>query len=103
MLKSFVIVIVVIFTHLLCVYGQFSKYQNIVPRHYNHIITELEDLKYQQIISTFNMKTTTKSDENRVISFTLYGNDKKYTYGAIRNAVLAPRYYPGWTVRFYGR
>ncbi|TFJ83045.1 hypothetical protein NSK_005669 [Nannochloropsis salina CCMP1776] len=42
-----------------------------------------------------------KSTEKRVISFGLYGNDSKYTIGAIRNAELAPLYFPGWIARFY--
>jgi hypothetical protein len=35
------------------------------------------------------------SNEKRVISFGLYGTDPKYTQGAIRNAELAPIYFPG--------
>ncbi|EKU21413.1 tetratricopeptide repeat domain protein [Nannochloropsis gaditana CCMP526] len=42
-----------------------------------------------------------KSTERRAISFGLYGNDSKYTIGAIRNAELAPLYFPGWIARFY--
>jgi hypothetical protein len=80
------------------IFAQSSKYQNIVPRHRAHELTELEDLKYQQVILTLPV-----SDESRVVSFTLYGNDKKYTLGAIRNAIIAPRYYPGWKIRFYGK
>lgn len=37
----------------------------------------------------------------KVISFSLWGNNPKYTIGAIRNAELAPEIYPGWTCRFY--
>jgi protein O-GlcNAc transferase len=37
----------------------------------------------------------------KIISFSLYGNDPKYTTGAIRNAELAKSIYPGWTPRFY--
>jgi hypothetical protein len=36
----------------------------------------------------------------RVLSFSLYGDDPLYCRGAVRNAELAPRIYPGWTVRF---
>ena len=31
----------------------------------------------------------------------LYGSNRRYTMGAIRNAQLAPVIYPGWTLRFY--
>ena len=37
----------------------------------------------------------------KVISFALWGNNTLYTKGAIRNAVIAPDYYPGWTMRVY--
>ncbi len=36
----------------------------------------------------------------KVLSFSLYGANPLYGHGAIRNAELAPRVYPGWTVRF---
>jgi len=39
--------------------------------------------------------------ERRVISFALYGNDPMYTKGAIENAKLQPKIYPGWCCRFY--
>jgi len=38
---------------------------------------------------------------SKVISFSLWGNDLKYTQGAIRNAILAMELFPGWTCRFY--
>jgi hypothetical protein len=40
----------------------------------------------------------------KAISFSLYGNDTRYTIGAIKNAVLASRYFPfddGFVLRFY--
>lgn len=37
----------------------------------------------------------------KVISFSLWGNNPKYTIGAIRNAELTPIIYPGWISRFY--
>ena len=37
----------------------------------------------------------------KVISFSLWGNDRKYTIGAIENAKLAKEHYPGWTCRYY--
>ena len=43
----------------------------------------------------------TKSSENRVIAFGLYGNSSKYCTGAIRNAELSLIYFPGWRCRFY--
>lgn len=40
----------------------------------------------------------------KCIAFSLYGNDTRYTIGAIKNAILASRYFPfedGFIVRFY--
>ena len=37
----------------------------------------------------------------KVISFSLWGDDPKYTIGAIRNAELSKTIYPGWIPRFY--
>ena len=37
----------------------------------------------------------------KIISFSLWGQDPKYTIGAIRNAELAQKIYPGWVCRFY--
>jgi hypothetical protein len=37
----------------------------------------------------------------KVIAFSLWGENLKYTIGAIENAKLAPQIYPGWICRFY--
>ena len=37
----------------------------------------------------------------KVISFSLWGNNPKYTIGAIKNAKLAHEIYPRWVSRFY--
>ena len=39
--------------------------------------------------------------ERRIISFSLYGGDPKYTWGAVGNAELVDVYFPGWICRFY--
>jgi len=39
--------------------------------------------------------------EKKAISFGLYGSNPLYTLGALKNAELAPKFYPGWTVVFY--
>ena len=36
----------------------------------------------------------------QLLSFSLYGADRLYCHGAVRNAELAPEIYPGWHVRF---
>lgn len=37
----------------------------------------------------------------KIISFSVWGNNPKYTLGAVRNAELTPEVYPGWISRFY--
>lgn len=37
----------------------------------------------------------------KIIAFSLWGEDPKYTIGAIRNAEIAKRLFPEWTCRFY--
>ena len=55
-----------------------------------------DDLKYIDYISKLPSST-----ERRYISFGLYGNNLRYTGGAIENAKLAKVYFPGWTCRYY--
>ena len=42
-----------------------------------------------------------RKDENRVISMSLYGSNPRYTRGAIENAKLVDKVFPGWTLRIY--
>jgi protein O-GlcNAc transferase len=37
----------------------------------------------------------------KVISFSLWGTETKYTEGAIKNIDLCKKFYPGWVCRFY--
>ena len=37
----------------------------------------------------------------KIISFSLYNNIPLYVEGAIENAELVEKIYPGWTARFY--
>ena len=59
---------------------------------YAHNIPGLKHsfVEFQDEIYKTDIAMLPQSNENRVISFALYGNDKKYTYGAIRNAEIAP-------------
>ena len=41
------------------------------------------------------------SGSKRVISFSLWGDGKRYTVGAVENARLQQWIYPGWRCRFY--
>lgn len=43
-----------------------------------------------------------KEEMNRkIISFTLWGNNPKYTVGALENSKLQPIHFPDWTCRYY--
>ena len=37
----------------------------------------------------------------KIISFSLWGDNPKYTIGAVKNAVIAKDIYPDWTCRYY--
>lgn len=37
----------------------------------------------------------------KLITFSLWGDNPKYTLGAIKNAVIADKIYPGWICRYY--
>ena len=42
-----------------------------------------------------------RAPKRRIISFSVFGNDKKYNQGIIENVKLAKEIYPGWEVRVY--
>lgn len=71
---------------------------NIIPKRADVALAELQDEAY--VISIAALPAP--EDEVGVVAFSLFGNDRKYTYGAVKNAELAKLYYPGWVVRFYG-
>lgn len=37
----------------------------------------------------------------KIISFSLYGNNPKYTIGAVKNSQLKEKFYPDWEMRVY--
>ena len=37
----------------------------------------------------------------KIISYSLWGNNERYTHGALRNSELASEIYPDWICRFY--
>ena len=37
----------------------------------------------------------------KVLSFSLWGDNPKYTVGAIKNSELAKKFYPDWEMRLY--
>ena len=39
--------------------------------------------------------------KKKIISFSLWGKIRLYCIGAIKNAILAKKFFPGWICRFY--
>lgn len=37
----------------------------------------------------------------KIVSFVVFGSKREYTFGAIENAKLIDKIYPGWIGRFY--
>ena len=63
------------------------------------ILTYMDSPREREYIR--NIKKLPVRNEKSVISFGLYGSNKKYTTGAVRNAQLRDAYFPGWVLRFY--
>ena len=51
---------------------------------------------YNELVSSLK-----KQGDKKIISFSLYGEDVKYSLGAIRNVEFAKKHYPDWFCRFY--
>ena len=52
------------------------------------------------LIFIYKRKCYFKTDK-KIISFSLWGDNECYNYGALENALLAKTIYPGWICRFY--
>lgn len=52
-------------------------------------------------LSNFKFRSLIGPLPGGIISFSLYGESKRYTYGAIENAKMARDIYPEWVIRFY--
>jgi hypothetical protein len=52
-------------------------------------------------VARFVLQQERHNRGKKVITMSLYGNNSRYAQGAIDNAVLAARDWPGWTLRFY--
>jgi hypothetical protein len=61
----------------------------------------MESPKERAYIAEIHSLPLPRPDQKFVISFGLYGDNPKYTQGAIRNAELRDTYFPGWVCRFY--
>ncbi len=45
--------------------------------------------------------TEEQKNKKKVIAFSLWGNQKRYIFGTLRNLLLAPDIYPDWELWFY--
>ena len=81
--------------------GVKSRYRG-TPDNVQYLQSQLQQDK-QTVNSWLSRRknTTNSATPKRVISYSLYGKNTKYTFGAVRNALLAPVHFPGWMVRFY--
>ena len=61
--------------------------------------------RIEYLTTTSNVTNTrdaaNEKQEKRVISMSLYGSDPRYTQGAIENAKLIDKVFPGWKLRIY--
>lgn len=67
------------------------------------VVKEQLRAKLHQVIDSKlqGKKLSQPVQERRAISYGLYGNNTKYTHGALRNAELASKFYPGWDLLFF--
>lgn len=54
-----------------------------------------------QFLAPTTARTVPGTALARVISYSLYGDDPRYTEGAFENALLVGKIYPGWSMRVY--
>jgi hypothetical protein len=78
----------------------FSNHGRPIDEHDSyHQKTDAEGRQLYLIRKGLPLKT--RLEAKRVISFSLWGDDKKYTNGAIENVKIQKDLYPNWVCRFY--
>ena len=55
----------------------------------------------ERFFKTISTSCNKELDMKKVMSFSVWGTDPKYTVGAVRNAEQLQNYYPGWIGKFY--
>ncbi len=68
-----------------------ARYSIDVCREYDRYLKEGVDVLHEYLCK----------NRKKIITFSLWGDNPKYTVGAVRNAELALSVYPGWICRFY--
>ena len=83
------------------------------PSEFNFRITSVKDhrilgvsrdqLSREEILfGTLRPRNTSQlKDEVRIVSMSLYGSEARYMLGAMENAKLVKKNFPGWKLRFY--
>jgi hypothetical protein len=89
----FIIIVVYLVGGIMLFY--FTKNTAIVKK------KNLKNIPLTMLESWSNSMDPLHFNKKRVISFCIYGDNKKYTHGAIENAIISPEVYPGWICRFY--
>jgi protein O-GlcNAc transferase len=56
---------------------------------------------FLNLFSKFKHRKETFENRKKIISFSLWGNNECYNWGAVENVLLAKKIYPGWICRFY--
>lgn len=68
----------------------------------DNIVFEREDNLFTFLCNKLIDWNIPSDSENKyIISYSLYGNNPKYTYNAIINTILAKKLYKGWICRYY--
>jgi hypothetical protein len=84
-------------------YAHLEDYEKSSKSGTNSLI--IKDKLYGAADPKWQLPTTTIADhtynKKRVIAFSLWGNEKRYIFGALRNLLLAPDLYPDWELWFY--
>lgn len=101
--------------HLKARYKEQDAINNCYSQHYNHSTeSQITDRKKYPCVDVYkqcygiDLKGQEKRQarsavdaKKRVVSYSLYGANPRYTDGAVANADLAPSIYPGWEMWIY--
>lgn len=89
----------------------FGRTMDTLPRHparlgsssmdYQMIVPDVSGLPGDVLPEVARQVLKGGNHTRNIISMSLFGNNPKYVQGAIENAMLAARDWPGWTLRFY--
>jgi tetratricopeptide (TPR) repeat protein len=84
-------------------YANIGEYEKATKAGTNALI--IKDKKYGNADPSWSLPTKAIADytknKKNVIAFSLWGNEKRYIFGALRNLLLAPDMYPDWEIWIY--